>query len=598
MLRVGQYVFKRAETGPEFEQIHRLNHRTFADEIPQHRSTDDGLLVDKYHDKNSYLIVLREGRVVGMVSAHDQPPFSVAERLRDPQVLTRDGRRPLEVRLLAIEPQERNSTMFFGLIWSLYEYARAHGYTHLFISGVKERVPLYERLGFEALGPAVACGAAWFVPMVLTIGQLPIRIQRVKQLWETHVNKVAPRRRLAAEGRGARVEGRAARAKAKKGSRLSSLTSPLSLEPVCLLPGPVTTSAAVRAAFLQPPIYHRGPEFIGRFLQVRRLLGTLVNGRRVAILNGSGTLGNEAVAAMLAAEQLQTAGGKGRGIMLINGEFGERLARQATRFGLQPRILSWSWGEPWDLNQVDDALADEPPGSWIWGVHQESSTGVLNDLPGLVQLAKKSGVRVCVDCISSLGAVALDLSEVYLATAATGKSLGAIAGAAMIFADADAIGRIDRSGVPSYFDISAALESDGPCYTFPSPTLLALEAALCEYDTPAKAEASYARYHELGAWVRMQLRRIGLTPLAREDCACPVVTTFTPPGEESSQAFVDRCRTWGFAIGGESAYLARRRFVQIANMGAVRSNMFAALFDHLERWLAGSVVVSGGGEIS
>src|SRR5207244_7657751 len=119
-------------------------------------------------------------------------------------------------------------------------------------------------------------------------------------------------------------------------------------------------------------------------------------------------------------------------------------------FGLQPRVLSWPWGEPWDLDEVDDALAGEPPGSWIWGVHQESSTGVLNDLPGLVGLARKSGIRVCVDCISSLGAVPLDLSEVYLATAATGKSLGAIAGAAIIFADAGALGQIDRSGVPSY----------------------------------------------------------------------------------------------------------------------------------------------------
>jgi len=550
MLRVGPYIFKHAETLDEFEQIHRLNHRTFVDEIPQHTGTASGVLVDKFHSKNAYLIALRGERVVGMVSGHDQPPFSVASRLREPEILSRAGTRPLEARLLAIEPAERNSTLFFGLIWSMYEHARLHGYTHLFISGVEERVPLYERLGFEALGPAVACGGASFVPMVLTVGRLPLKMQRVKQLWETHVDKVAGK------------------------------------EPVCLLPGPVTTSPAVREAFQQAPIYHRGPEFIQRFLQVRRLLATLVNGRSVALLNGSGTLGNEAVAAALAAEQSQCAGGKGPGIMLINGEFGERLARQATRFGLQPRILSWPWGEPWDLDAVDDALAAEPPGSWIWGVHQESSTGVLNDLPGLVRLAGKSGVRVCVDCISSLGAVPLDLSEVYLATAATGKSLGAVAGAAIIFADADALSRIDRSGVPSYFDISAALASDGPCYTFPSPTLLALEAALREYATAEKAEASYARYHELGIWVRDQLRKLGLIPLAAADCASPVVTTFAPPGQESSKAFVDRCRAWGFAIGGESAYLAQRRLVQIANMGAVRREMFTGLFDHLESWLS------------
>ena len=553
MLRVGQYVFKRAETNQEFEQIHRLNHRTFVGEIPQHPDTGNGLLIDKFHKKNAYLIVLRESRVVGMVSAHDQPPFSVAERLREPGILDRQGTRPLEVRLLAIEPEERNSTMFFGLIWSLYEYARSHGYTHLYISGVEERLALYQRLGFVALGPAVASGKASFVPMVLTIGQLPVKIQRVKQLWEIHMDKVTPRR----------------------------------AEPVCLLPGPVTTAEAVRAAFHQPPIYHRGPEFIRRFMKVRSVLGKIVGGRDVALLNGSGTLGNEAVAATLAAGPR-----KGRGLMLINGEFGERLARQATRFGLEPRVLSWPWGEPWDLDEVEAALAQEPAGSWVWGVHQDSSTGVLNDLPGLVKLASARDIRVCVDCISSLGAVPLDLRDVYLATGATGKSLGAIAGTAIIFADLEALQHLDRSRVPSYFDIAAAMRSEGPCYTFPSPTLLALETALQEYATPEKAQASYDRYQEMGLAVREQLRRLGLPPLAREDCACPVVTTFAPPGEESSQEFVHRCRGWGFAIGGESAYLAQRRLVQIATMGAITRDMFASLFDHLETWLARSPLVA------
>ncbi len=549
MLKVGQYVFKRAETRQEFEQIHRLNYRTFVNEIPQHPDPGSGVLVDKFHSKNAYLIVLREGGVVGMVSVHDQPPFSVADRLRDPEILTRPGTRPLEVRLLAIEPDERNKTLFFGLVWWLYEYAQANGYTHLFISGISERVALYEQLGFVPLGPAVPCGQASFVPMVLTIGQLPVKIQRVKRLWETHVGKLAPTRE----------------------------------EAVCLLPGPVTTSMAVQTAFHQAPVYHRGPEFIRRFAALRKLLGEMVGGRSVAVLNGSGTLGNEAVAATLAATL-----SPGRGVLLINGEFGERLARQAVRFGLHPRTLRWDWGRPWDLDEVDEALAAEPPGSWVWGVHQESSTGVLNDLPGLVRVARKRGTRVCVDCISSLGAVPIDLREVYLATAASGKSLGAYAGAAIIFADADALARMDRSRVPSYFDIHAALASEGPCYTFPSPTLGALEAALAEYSTPSQAQTAYARYRELGVYVRQQLRRLGLEPLAAEQCASPVVTSFTPPLEESAASFVARCRSWGYAIGGQSGYLAERRLVQIATMGAVTRETFAPLFDHVEAWLTHS----------
>ena len=49
MFRVGPYLFKRAESQPEFEQVHRLNHRTFVEEIPQHQPTGTGDLVDKFH---------------------------------------------------------------------------------------------------------------------------------------------------------------------------------------------------------------------------------------------------------------------------------------------------------------------------------------------------------------------------------------------------------------------------------------------------------------------------------------------------------------------------------------------------------------------
>jgi aspartate aminotransferase-like enzyme len=550
MLRVGHYLFKRAETEQEFDEVHRLNHRTFVDEIPQHQPTGTGVLVDKFHHKNVYLIVLREDRVVGMVSLHDQPPFSVADRLPDPNIVCRSGTRPLEVRLLAIEPRERNNTLFFGLIWTLYAYAQQNGYTHLFISGIEKRQKLYERLGFVPLGPAVACGAAAFVPMVQVVGKLPQKLEHMKKMWELRLEKVP-----------------------KAAS-----------QPVCLLPGPVTMSRRVQGAFSEAPIYHRGPEFIHRFVKVRHLLGDMVGGRDVAILNGSGTLANETIAATLAAG-LERGTGKGRGLMLINGEFGERIARQATRFGLNPRTMTWPWGEPWDLEEVGEALAEEPAGSWVWGVHQESSTGVLNDLPGLVKLARRRDIRVCMDCISSLGAVPLDLSEVFLASGATGKSLGSYAGASLIFADRAALRTLDRQAVPSYLDLVAALSSEGPCYTFPSPTLAALEAALEEYETPAKAQATYAAYHELGLRVRQELVRLSLTPLAAADCACPVVTTFAPPGNESSDVFVKRCRSWGYALGGESAYLLRRRLVQIATMGAVRWEMFSGLFDRLESWL-------------
>src|SRR5207248_9239167 len=156
----------------------------------------------------------------------------------------------------------------------------------------------------------------------------------------------------------------------------------------------------------------------------------------------------------------------------------------------------------------------------------------------------------------------------------------------IVFADAAELGRLDRGRGPSYFDIAAALASPGPRYTFPSPVLQALNAALDVYATPERAQAAYERYAALGVYVRQQLRELGLEPLAREEWACPVVTSFMPPADEPSAEFVARCRAWGFEIGGQSGYLAERRLVQIATMGAVGRDELAPLLYGLRRWLA------------
>src|SRR6516165_11866574 len=87
MLQLGRYVFKQADAKDEFEQIHRLNYQTFVGEIPQHADNGAGFLVDKFHTKNAYFIVLKDERLIAMVGVHDQPPFSVADRLSDPAIL-------------------------------------------------------------------------------------------------------------------------------------------------------------------------------------------------------------------------------------------------------------------------------------------------------------------------------------------------------------------------------------------------------------------------------------------------------------------------------------------------------------------------------
>ncbi|MFI5458505.1 MAG: aminotransferase class V-fold PLP-dependent enzyme [Isosphaerales bacterium] len=557
LLRLGRYSFKRAETDVELDQVHRLNYETFVREVAQYSDPGTGQLVDKFHDKNTYLIATLGGELVGMVAAHDRPPFSVADRLADPGVLGRPGERPLEVRLLAVRPGYRRSPVLPGLLWALHEHARRLGYTRLLISGLEQRILLYEKLGFRPLGPAVACGRVAFVPMTLDLDPPPESFRRTIVRWEARLSRVA----------GAIVG-----------------DGPAGGGTLCLLPGPVQLSARVRAAWCAAPVSHRCDGFIAQFERVRDRLAGLVEGARgVALFCGSGTLANDVVAATLAGDRAA-----GVGLILVNGEFGARLARQATRFGLKFRTLRQPWGCTWDLAEVAETLAADNAIGWVWGVHLESSTGTLNDLAGLSEVVNRAGARLCVDAVCSLGAVPLDLRGVHLASGSSGKALGAYAGVAVVVAAPDACAVPNPRRVPTYLDLGAALAARGPQFTVPSPMLAALDRALDDYATPAAAATRYARYAELGRFVRSSLRTLGLEPVAAEESAAPVVTTFATPRGWSTHDFAAACRSLGYEVAFASRYLRRRGWVQIATMGEVLEDDLRPLFAGLARHLARS----------
>jgi len=233
------------------------------------------------------------------------------------------------------------------------------------------------------------------------------------------------------------------------------------------------------------------------------------------------------------------------------------------------------------LTAVEAALAVMPRGGWVWGTHHETSTGVLNDLPGLVKLARKHHQRVVVDCVSSLATVPLDLSDVWLATGASGKAIGSYAGIAFVFAEPATLAQIESGRVPTYLDITAALATDGPRFTVPSPLINSLHTALDPFSTPAGRLKRYAQIAAVGGWVRAKLEAAGFTMLAPAATANPSIVTFAPPQGLSTAEFVELCRSWGYQIAGQSGYLAERRMVQIAVMGDVTAADVAPLLEKL-----------------
>lgn len=174
-----EYKFKEATEPWEFEAVHRLNYRTFVEEIPQHPKNDAKRLVDKYHFENTYFIAITNEpnqSLVAMVCLRSIRPFSVELKLQALgcgyfESLLPEGQSLCEIRLLAVEPKHRHSKIILNLLQTLAYYAHAKNFDLGLISGTTRQLRLYKKLGFVAFGPLVGTVEASYQPMYLSLSE-------------------------------------------------------------------------------------------------------------------------------------------------------------------------------------------------------------------------------------------------------------------------------------------------------------------------------------------------------------------------------------------------------------------------------------------
>ncbi len=171
---------------------------------------------------------------------------------------------------------------------------------------------------------------------------------------------------------------------------------------VLMGPGPSDVSPRVLAALARPTIGHLDPKFQDLMEEIKAALSRLFNAPDYACvpLPAPGTAGMEA-----AIMNLLEPGD--RAVIAINGAFGGRMADMADRAGAEVIKVEFEWGKPVDPAAVEAALQDGPVKVLAF-VHAETSTGVRSDAASLCALARKYGALSIVDCVTSLGGIAVD----------------------------------------------------------------------------------------------------------------------------------------------------------------------------------------------
>ncbi|HTU70242.1 MAG TPA: alanine--glyoxylate aminotransferase family protein [Candidatus Baltobacteraceae bacterium] len=354
-----------------------------------------------------------------------------------------------------------------------------------------------------------------------------------------------------------------------------------------LLPGPVPVAQPVLEAMAWPMINHRGPEFAELLARLERgmkpLFGTDGD---VFFLGCSGTGGLEAaVAAVFSPGD--------RVLSCPVGVFGKRLAEIARVHGCEVEVLETPLGAAVDPAALRARLQREDARRFrgILLTHNETSTGVQNDMEAIAAVTRAHGALTVVDSVSGLGATrfAMDDWGYDIVVTASQKALAAPPGVAVVAVSERAWDAIAKArSTRFYFDLGKAREfaSKGQTpWTPPISQFYALAVALERYHADG-LEANVERHAVYARAVRAAFEALGCAIFSRSDAhSVTVVAAYPPDGVDAATLLKTLRERYGVVISGGQGELTGK-IVRFGTMGDVAENDLLGAIAALELALA------------
>jgi aspartate aminotransferase-like enzyme len=304
----------------------------------------------------------------------------------------------------------------------------------------------------------------------------------------------------------------------------------MSTRELLLIPGPTPVADHIQAVIASQPMAHRSPDFSKILKQVvadLKWLGNTDNDCFVFTASGTGAM--EAAIA-------NTINRGDKVLCLTGGVFGERWAKIAQAYGADIEKLSFAPGTALPIDKLKEKLANDHNKSIkaVTITHNETSTGVINDLQSICALVREHGALSIVDAVTSFGAspVEIDKWNIDLLITGSQKALMLPPGLSFIFVSKKAWQAYDQCQNPRfYYDLAKyrkSLEADTTPFTPAVNLIMGLQASLNDLKAAGK-EAVYARHLHLKELLRQGVKDLGLKLFASETDASPTVTSILPP---------------------------------------------------------------------
>lgn len=350
-----------------------------------------------------------------------------------------------------------------------------------------------------------------------------------------------------------------------------------------MLPGPTPVPPRVLRALSKPMINHRGPEFKSLLKEVTEgLKEVFATKNDVLVLTGSGTGGMEAAVANFISP--------GDRVLVVSiGVFGDRFAAIASKFGAQVEKLDFTWGTAADPAVLAQRMRQDVNREIkaVFVTHNETSTGVTNDLAALRAALGDHPALFIVDSVSGLGAMEMsaDLWNLDVVVAGSQKSFMIPPGLAFISVSPRAWEVKAKNTSPCfYWDLEAARQSAEKGQTPFTPALPQI-TALAESLRLIRAEglpSIFKRHRLLRDMVRAGVRAIGLKPLAADGVASPAVTSvLAPEGMEANVLRRVMLNDFDVVVAGGQKTLDNKIF-RIGHLGFVSPLDIIAVLSALE----------------
>ena len=343
---------------------------------------------------------------------------------------------------------------------------------------------------------------------------------------------------------------------------------------VLLNPGPVNVTDRVRQALMLPDLCHREKEFSNLMAMIRNKLLKAFDIEKEytsVLVSGSGTAALEmAVSSSLS---------PGRSMLVIqNGVYGERISKICEIYQFRQHTIKLKWGEPPSLKDIENELKQNPDIEVVALVHHETTTGLLNPLEVLGELARRYEKVFLVDCISSLAGDAIDFRScpIDIAVGTANKCVQGFPGVSFVLFRKEQLKRLSKIPERSlYLNLTSyhkAQETGGILFTPAIPAYYALDVALDELIEETVA-GRIKRYSKVAQFLRTGFRDIGLEFLIPENWQSNCLTSLHLPKGLSYEKLHDELKANGFVIYAGQGNLSENIF-RVANMGDITQKEF------------------------